>query len=316
MATQQEITQMAEETGNTINPMDMYGVAATPKEELIANIKQQKRDLSETRKMMKAASQTQGQIDLTPIASLIDAWTGSKFAQSYQPGYTEQDKGKIMMAYNKLLGDQTKQLTSTEVALLKGDHPSVSSEKAMTKEQIDALTFGKRAENANKIMNQVIIGGEYDPTSAGQYYRGSRIMPEIAKGEGQKKLEQAQRDFVNAVLRRESGAAISASEFSSAEQQYFPAVGDTPAIIDQKDRNRDMFIRAMRVGSGEKNWSKLEAPSIPSTSSSSLSAQAGTLPTPRQISPQDAEALNWLRENPNDPMAPAVKEKLAQVGAL
>jgi len=35
-------------------------------------------------------------------------------------------------------------------------------------------------------------------------------------------LDQAQRDFVNADLRRESGATINESEFKNAQQQYFP----------------------------------------------------------------------------------------------
>ncbi len=49
---------------------------------------------------------------------------------------------------------------------------------------------------------------------------------------------QAQRDFVNAVLRRESGAAISPSEFENAKKQYFPQPGDSPQTIAQKRENR------------------------------------------------------------------------------
>ena len=38
----------------------------------------------------------------------------------------------------------------------------------------------------------------------------------------QQQVEQSQRDYVNAVLRRESGAAISNAEFDNARKQYFP----------------------------------------------------------------------------------------------
>jgi hypothetical protein len=48
------------------------------------------------------------------------------------------------------------------------------------------------------------------------------------------KFDQAKRDFVNAVLRRESGAAISQSEFDNANKQYFPQPGDTPERIAEK----------------------------------------------------------------------------------
>ena len=56
----------------------------------------------------------------------------------------------------------------------------------------------------------------------------------------QQQVEQAQRDFVNATLRRESGAAISEGEFASARQQYFPQPGDSPQVIEQKRKNREL----------------------------------------------------------------------------
>jgi hypothetical protein len=59
------------------------------------------------------------------------------------------------------------------------------------------------------------------------------------------KFEQAKRDFINAQLRRESGAAISPSEFDSANKQYFPTPGDSPEVIAQKAANRRTAIEAM-----------------------------------------------------------------------
>lgn len=50
--------------------------------------------------------------------------------------------------------------------------------------------------------------------------------------------DQAKRDFINATLRRESGAAISPSEFDNAEKQYFPQPGDKPEVLSQKAANR------------------------------------------------------------------------------
>jgi hypothetical protein len=59
------------------------------------------------------------------------------------------------------------------------------------------------------------------------------------------KFEQAKRDFINAQLRRESGAAISPTEFESADKQYFPVPGDRPDVIEQKAANRRAAIEAM-----------------------------------------------------------------------
>lgn len=59
------------------------------------------------------------------------------------------------------------------------------------------------------------------------------------------KYEQAKRDFINAQLRRESGAAISPTEFDSANKQYFPTPGDSEAVISQKAANRRSAVEAM-----------------------------------------------------------------------
>jgi hypothetical protein len=62
--------------------------------------------------------------------------------------------------------------------------------------------------------------------------------------------EQAQRDFINATLRRESGAVISADEFENARKQYFPEVGDSQAKLDQKAANRRNTIHAVARSAG------------------------------------------------------------------
>lgn len=62
---------------------------------------------------------------------------------------------------------------------------------------------------------------------------------------GRQQAEQAQRDFVNAILRRESGAAVVDREFDSARRQYFPQPGDSADTLAQKKRNRDLVLRSL-----------------------------------------------------------------------
>lgn len=61
---------------------------------------------------------------------------------------------------------------------------------------------------------------------------------------------QAARQFVNSVLRRESGAAISQSEFDSARKQYLPMPGDTPQVLAQKAAARADVIAQFQRGAG------------------------------------------------------------------
>lgn len=70
------------------------------------------------------------------------------------------------------------------------------------------------------------------------------------RGAEYQKFDQAQRDFINATLRRESGAVISPAEFDNANKQYFPMPGDTKDVIAQKRANRAEAIRGIGAGGG------------------------------------------------------------------
>jgi hypothetical protein len=65
-----------------------------------------------------------------------------------------------------------------------------------------------------------------------------------------KSADQAKRDFINAILRRESGAVIADSEFANADLQYFPQPGDTPEVLAQKAANREAAIQGVKRSAG------------------------------------------------------------------
>ena len=71
----------------------------------------------------------------------------------------------------------------------------------------------------------------------------------------QQSYDQAKRNFITAVLRKESGAAIAASEFANEEKKYFPQAGEDDAVIKQKQKARKLAIEAMKIqaGPGAKN---------------------------------------------------------------
>lgn len=72
----------------------------------------------------------------------------------------------------------------------------------------------------------------------------------FAQSEDYQKFDQAQRDFINATLRRESGAVISEQEFDNARKQYFPRPGDSKSVIEQKKRNRMEAIKGIAGAAG------------------------------------------------------------------
>lgn len=83
-----------------------------------------------------------------------------------------------------------------------------------------------------------------------------RIAESIGKGGNYlqsadyQQFRQAKEDFINAQLRRESGAAINKDEFEKADRQYFPQPGDGADVIAQKARNRQTTYDAMVRGAG------------------------------------------------------------------
>lgn len=115
--------------------------------------------------------------------------------------------------------------------------------------QSAAAAYADRMAAANQVLaDPKLLTAMTDPTKAplasvpgvGNYLVG----PEYQMA------EQAQRDFVNAILRRESGAVISPSEFENAKKQYFPQPGDSPEVIQQKAANRQIAIDGVTRAAG------------------------------------------------------------------
>jgi hypothetical protein len=145
---------------------------------------------------------------------------------------------------------------------------STKAEKPMNDEQAKAAGYGTRAAEAHEILDTIGRGGEVQPhlgkrMAAGVPVIGGGLetlvntMPANRGGPTppQQQVEQAQRNFVNAVLRRESGAVISKEEFENAAKQYFPQPGDSAEVIAQKKANRETTIKGLgdAAGSGRTN---------------------------------------------------------------
>jgi anti-sigma28 factor (negative regulator of flagellin synthesis) len=126
--------------------------------------------------------------------------------------------------------------------------------KPMTDTQANANLYSTRMEKADQIINQ--LEGQYNRTwLAGRQMAGEGALGMVANSrlpQEAQMVDQAQRDFVNAVLRRESGAVISPSEFANAKQQYFPQPGDSVAVVKQKAANRKTAIEGVRAAAGVK----------------------------------------------------------------
>jgi hypothetical protein len=109
--------------------------------------------------------------------------------------------------------------------------------------------FADRMANANKIISDPLV--TESALSLSQRAKGAiPIAGNFLTSDDFKAYDQAQRDFINSILRRESGAVISDDEFANARLQYFPAPGDTPDIIEQKRLNREAALLGVQRSAG------------------------------------------------------------------
>lgn len=118
----------------------------------------------------------------------------------------------------------------------------------MTENQSAAALYVDRMAGAHEILNK--FEGE-----------GTKYLERLKSGVADKtgynvnskeyqQFDQAKRDFINAVLRRESGAVIADSEFANGDKQYFPQPGDSPEVIKQKRLNRETAIEGIKRAAG------------------------------------------------------------------
>ncbi len=144
-----------------------------------------------------------------------------------------------------------------ETRIPTGSSVNITNIPPMNENQANAAGFADRIANALPVL---------DSTSPGRSARILENAPlsvgnEFLSGEAQQ-FFQAERDFINAVLRRESGAVISEEEFDNARRQYIPQPGDKDEVLEQKRRNRQTVLRSMGRAAGPSYQAAPIAPPI------------------------------------------------------
>lgn len=158
---------------------------------------------------------------------------------------TDNERQKAADEYKKqlsLLGAKLK--GEKEVASMKSE---MKPEKDPTQPQFQSAGYARRLEQAESDFDSLNQEG-FKPTSGSRFIAG--MLPEGMQSDQAQRFNQAKRNFVNSVLRKESGAAISQGEFDNAEKQYFPQPGDSAHVVAQKKANRAQKLAEFKAEAG------------------------------------------------------------------
>lgn len=121
------------------------------------------------------------------------------------------------------------------------------TEKPATAAQTIVATYASRIEQANPTIAKL------EDTIQGMNwlsFKAQLELPAALQSAEIQQYQQAERNFINAVLRRESGAVISESEFKEARQQYIPQPGDTEEVLKEKELNRQIVFSSFKNAAG------------------------------------------------------------------
>lgn len=165
--------------------------------------------------------------------------------------------GKVEVAYggeksNTIAGPDGKLITMPEGAdpkTWRNEITRINADVAAGKKtevQAKAEIFANKMELSERAINDLATQGT---SLAGKIASGVPLGNYVQSPEYQK-YKQAASNFITALLRQESGAAISKSEFDRYDKEYMPQPGDGPEVLAQKAEARRVAIEGMKKGAG------------------------------------------------------------------
>jgi hypothetical protein len=118
---------------------------------------------------------------------------------------------------------------------------------ALTESQANARLYAGKMEGAEK---------EYRPNEDATYSVGQRVLDNLLPGHASNFItsseyqsgQAAKREWIAALLRKTSGAAVTPSEFTEYNEIYFPQVGEDKNVASQKARARERALEGVKAG--------------------------------------------------------------------
>ena len=120
------------------------------------------------------------------------------------------------------------------------------SDESFTEGETKNISFARRSSQALKLFDPVADSlvssfeslAEMDPTGMARYFQSDEYQ----------KAQILGKDFLAPILRKDTGAAVTPSEWVFYKAIYIPEVGDNPAKLAEKKAARARAVEAMKAG--------------------------------------------------------------------
>lgn len=151
-------------------------------------------------------------------------------------------RGEQLMG--QLKQEHAKAKAQLEIDLLDKQSKLTDVKKDIKESEWKAAGFARRMEQAEGVFDALSESGFNRASYSGATQSN---LPAAVQSDSFKRQQQAEDNFLNAVLRKESGANITKEERDSGERQYFPRIGDSAELIQQKKANRLQALAGMQA---------------------------------------------------------------------
>jgi hypothetical protein len=141
----------------------------------------------------------------------------------------------------------------------KGVKPIPGAEKITDPKEYqtkDAM-FAERLMRTNSVVEKVMAGDPasgkkgYDPTrSANAWAPDTGVVASMINSDEWKQYQQAAREGIAAILRKDTGAAVTEAEWDLYWPMLYPQPGDDPQTVEQKRQARQAAEQALKGSSG------------------------------------------------------------------
>lgn len=266
---------------------------------LVQNAGRAQQSLEDLRTEQAAAAQTRRS------QSLEDAWT-----LATAPNATDEAKQRYQALSDPTgAGAQARQLSDAKLAETQASTRKINAEAnalggpaKLTEGQSKDYNYYERGNAAN---GELAGNGNALTGAATAGRNGARgvtdaLIRSLPAGIGEsaaanwlvssdrQKAEQSGREFINAILRKDSGAALTDEEQRIYGKTYLPQAGDSQEVLQQKANARTRALQGIRGGLG--NVAGITSP-INQGAATPTGTQVSSSPTLRVKGPEDVMGL-------------------------